>query len=78
MRLKLSCPRKITFLVATAIAILTLLGKIALLPISLFYGYGLQSIAFIILMVAVLLDNLWAGPLPTIRSQSSFQSRNTL
>ena len=58
MKLALSRPRSETFLVAAVIAGLTLLGKIVLLPIFSFYGFGLLLIAFLILAAGVLLDNL--------------------
>jgi hypothetical protein len=58
MRLSLSRPRELTFLIAVGIAALTLLGKIVLLPIFSLYGFGLLLIAFIILALGVLLDNL--------------------
>ncbi len=58
MRLSLSRPREVTFVVSIVIAALTLLGQIVPLPFFSAYGYGLLLIAYIILTLGVLLDNL--------------------
>lgn len=58
MRLSLTRPRDITFIVAVIIAVLTLLGRIVALPIFSQYGFGLLLIAFIILAAGVLVRDL--------------------
>jgi hypothetical protein len=58
MRLNLSPPKDITFIVAVAIAGLTLLGRVVALPVFSQYGFGLLVIAFIILAAGVLLRDL--------------------
>jgi len=58
MRLNLSRPKEITFVVSLVIAVLTLLGQIVPLPFFTAYGYGLLLIAYIILALGVYLDNL--------------------
>lgn len=58
MRLSLSRPRDITFVIAVIIAALALLGKIVALPVFSIYGFGLLLIAFIILALGVLLRDL--------------------
>ena len=58
MNIKLSAPRKETFLVSAVIAILVVLGMIVTLPFFTTYGLGLLLIAYIILLAGVLIDNL--------------------
>ena len=58
MRLNLSPPKEITFIIAVAIAALCLLGRIVALPIFSQYAFGLLLIAFIILALSVLLKDL--------------------
>lgn len=58
MRLNLSPPKDITFIIAVVIAALVLLGRIVALPIFSQYAFGLLLIAFIILAAGVLLRDL--------------------
>ncbi len=59
MNIRLSSPRRETFLGSIVIAILVVLGMIVPLPFF-FSGYalGLLLIAYLILLAGVLLDNL--------------------
>jgi len=58
MRLNLSQPKEMTFVISLVIAVLTLLGQIVPLPFFTAYGYGLLLIAYIILALGVYLDNM--------------------
>ena len=58
MRLNLSRPKDITFLIAVVLAALTLLGRIVALPIFSQYAFGILVIAFIVLAAGVLLNDL--------------------
>lgn len=58
MRLNLSPPKDITFIVAVVIAALSLLGRVVALPIFTQYGFGLLLIAFVILAASVMLRDL--------------------
>lgn len=58
MRLKLSSPREITFIIAIAIAALALLGQVVALPFFSMYGFGMLLIAFIVLTLGVLMHNM--------------------
>jgi len=58
MRLNLSRPKDITFLIAVIIAGLVLLGRVVALPIFSQYAFGLLLIAFIILAAGVLVRDL--------------------
>lgn len=58
MRFNLSRPRNETFLISVIIALLVLLGAVVPLPIFTPYGFGLLLIAYIILLLGNLLDNL--------------------
>ena len=58
MNFRLSTPRRETFFVSVIIAALVIIGMIV--PLAFFTGYalGLLLIAYLILLAAVLLDNL--------------------
>jgi hypothetical protein len=58
MNIRLSSPRRETFLISLVIAILVVIGMIV--PLQFFTGYalGLLLIAYLILLAGVLLDNL--------------------
>ena len=58
MNIRLSSPRRETFLVSLVIAILVVLGMIVPLPFFTGYALGLLLIAYLILLAGVLLDNL--------------------
>jgi hypothetical protein len=58
MNIRLSTPRRETFLVSVVIAALVIIGMIVPLPIFTAYGLGLLLIAYLILLAGVLLDNL--------------------
>jgi len=58
MRLSLSRPKEMTFVISLVIAVLTLLGQVVPLPFFTAYGYGLLLIAYIILALGVYLDNM--------------------
>jgi hypothetical protein len=58
MNIRLSSPRRETFLVSIVIAILVVLGMIVPLPFFTGYALGLLLIAYLILLAGVLLDNL--------------------
>jgi hypothetical protein len=58
MNIRLSTPRRETFLVSIVIAILVVLGMIVPLPFFTGYGMGLLLIAYLILLAGVLADNL--------------------
>lgn len=58
MRLNLSRPKDITFLIAVIIAGLVLLGRVVALPIFSQYAFGLLLIAFIVLAAGVLVRDL--------------------
>lgn len=58
MRFNLSRPRNETFLISLIIAVLALLGQVVALPIFSAYGFGLLLIAYVILLLGVLVDNL--------------------
>lgn len=58
MRLNLSSPRDITFIVSIIIAALALLGQVVALPFFTLYGFGMLLIAYIILALGVLLHNM--------------------
>ena len=58
MDIRLSTPRRETFLVSVVIAALVVIGMIVPLPIFTGYGLGLLLIAYLILLAGVLLDNL--------------------
>jgi hypothetical protein len=57
MNIRLSSPRRETFLVSLVIAILVVLGMIVPLPFFTGYALGLLLIAYLILLAGVLLDN---------------------
>ena len=58
MNIRLSSPRRETFLGSIVIAILVVLGMIVPLPFFSGYALGLLLIAYLILLAGVLLDNL--------------------
>lgn len=58
MNIRLSSPRRETFLVSVVIAILVVLGMIVPLPFFSGYALGLLLISYLILLAGVLLDNL--------------------
>jgi len=58
MNIRLSTPRRETFLVSVVIAALVVIGMVVPLPIFTGYGLGLLLIAYLILLAGVLLDNL--------------------
>ena len=58
MRLNLSRPKDMTFIISAVLAGLTLLGQVVALPFFSAYGFGLLLIAWIILAAGVLMDNL--------------------
>ena len=58
MDIRLTAPRRETFLVSVVIAILVILGMIVPLPFFTGYALGLLLIAYLILLAGVLLDNL--------------------
>ena len=58
MNVNLSTPRKETFLVSVAIAILVVLGQIVALPFFTPYALGLLLIAYLILIAGLLMDNV--------------------
>ena len=58
MNIRLSTPRRATFLVSVVIAALVVIGMIVPLPFFTAYGLGLLLIAYLILLAGVLLDNL--------------------
>jgi hypothetical protein len=58
MNLRLSTPRRETFLVSVIIAALVVVGMIVPLPFFTAYALGLLLIAYLILLAGVLLDNL--------------------
>lgn len=58
MDIRLTAPRRETFLVSVVIAILVILGMIVPLPFFTAYGLGLLLIAYLILLAGVLLDNV--------------------
>lgn len=58
MRLNLSSPREMTFLISVIIAALALLGQVVALPFFTMYGFGMLLIAYIILVLGVLLHNM--------------------
>lgn len=58
MNIRLSTPRRETFLVSIVIAALVILGMIVPLPFFTAYALGLLLIAYLILLAGVLLDNL--------------------
>jgi hypothetical protein len=58
MNIRLSTPRRETFLVSVVIAALVILGLIVPLPFFTGFGMGLLLIAYLILLAGVLLDNL--------------------
>ena len=58
MNIRLSTPRRETFLVSIIIAALVIIGLIVPLPFFTGYGFGLLLIAYLILLAGVLLENL--------------------
>jgi hypothetical protein len=58
MNFHLTSPRRETFIISAVIALLTILGQIAPLPIFTAYGFGLLLIAYLVLAAGVLLDNM--------------------
>ena len=58
MNIRLSTPRRETFLVSVVIAALVIIGLIVPLPFFTGYGFGLLLIAYLILLAGVLLENL--------------------
>jgi hypothetical protein len=58
MNIRLSTPRRETFLVSVVIAALVILGLIVPLPFFTGFGMGLLLIAYLILLAGVLMDNL--------------------
>ena len=58
MNIRLSTPRRETFLVSVIIAALVVIGMIVPLPFFTAYGLGLLLIAYLILLAGVLVDNL--------------------
>jgi hypothetical protein len=57
MNIRLSTPRRETFLVSAVIAALVVIGMIVPLPFFTGYGMGLLLIAYLILLAGVLMDN---------------------
>ena len=57
MNIRLSTPRRETFLVSVIIAALVVIGMIMPLPFFTAYGLGLLLIAYLILLAGVLVDN---------------------
>lgn len=58
MNIRLSTPRRETFLVSVIIAALVVIGMIVPLPFFTGYGLGLLLIAYLILLAGVLMENL--------------------
>ena len=58
MNIRLSTPRRETFLVSIVIAALVIIGLIVPLPFFTGFGMGLLLIAYLILLAGVLMDNL--------------------
>lgn len=58
MNLRLSTPRRETFLVSVIIAALVVIGMIVPLPFFTAYALGLLLIAYLILLAGVLIDGL--------------------
>jgi hypothetical protein len=58
MNIRLSTPRRETFLISVVIAALVILGLLVPLPFFTGYGMGLLLIAYLILLAGVLMDNL--------------------
>jgi hypothetical protein len=58
MNIRLSTPRRETFLVSVIIAALVVIGMIVPLPFFTAYGLGLLLIAYLILLAGVLVDNI--------------------
>jgi len=58
MNIRLSTPRRETFLVSVVIAALVIIGLIVPLPFFTGFGMGLLLIAYLILLAGVLMDNL--------------------
>lgn len=58
MRLNLSRPRDLTFVISIIVAALALLGQVVALPFFTGYGFGMLLIAYIILVAGVLLRDL--------------------
>ena len=56
--IRLSTPRRETFLVSVVVAALVIIGMIVPLPFFTAYGLGLLLIAYLILLAGVLVDNL--------------------
>ena len=57
MRLNLSRPKDMTFIVSAGLTALTVLGQVVSLPFFSAYGFGLLLIAWIVLAAGVLMDN---------------------
>jgi hypothetical protein len=57
MNIRLSTPRRETFLVSVIIAALVVIGMIVPLPFFTGYGMGLLLIAYLILLAGVLMEN---------------------
>ncbi|MGV1013794.1 MAG: hypothetical protein ACOYB4_02360 [Methyloceanibacter sp.] len=58
MNIRLTAPRRETFLISIVIAILVVLGMIVPLPFFTGYGLGLLLIAYLVLLAGVLFDNI--------------------
>jgi len=58
MNIRLSTPRRETFLISVVIAALVILGLLVPLPFFTGFGMGLLLIAYLILLAGVLMDNL--------------------
>jgi hypothetical protein len=58
MNIRLSTPRRETFIVSVIIAALVVLGMIVPLPFFTGYALGLLLIAYLILLAGVLVNNL--------------------
>jgi hypothetical protein len=58
MNIRLSTPRRETFLISVVIAALVVIGMIVPLPFFTGYGMGLLLIAYLILLAGVVMDNL--------------------
>ena len=58
MNLRLSSPRRETFLISLVIAVLVIIGMIVPLPFFTGYALGLLLIAYLILLAGLLVDNL--------------------
>ena len=58
MNIRLSTPRRETFLVSVIIAALVIIGMIVPLPFFTGYGFGLLLIAYLVLLAGVLMENL--------------------